>query len=344
MADEKKPAGPDLTKGVPLSSIRRWRLAARPCRRRGGAAGAARRGGLRGRRDCTHYHGPLAEGVVADGTVRCPWHHACFDLRTGEALHAPALEPVACWQVEQQGGTVIVRDKIEQPKPRAARQAVGARRTGSSSSAAARPALRRPRCCAAQGYQGSITMLSNDDAPPVDRPNLSKDYLAGSAPEDWLPLRPDDFYQREPHRSAAEHRGRARSTRAAARSSLEDGSTRALRPRCCSRPAPSRCGCRSPAPTCRTSTRCARSPTAAPSSRRRTARKRAVVIGASFIGLEVAASLRARKLEVHVVAPEKRPLERVLGPQMGDFIRKLHEEHGVSSIWKTPPRRSARSR
>src|SRR5256886_8061290 len=117
MADDKTPAGPDLTQGVPLASVTDGGSLlghvgdeAVLLVRHGAevfAIGA----------ECTHYHGPLAEGVVTDGEVRCPWHHACFDIRTGEALHAPALSPVACWKVEQQDGNVIIHDKIE-PKPR----------------------------------------------------------------------------------------------------------------------------------------------------------------------------------------------------------------------------------
>ena len=129
--------------------------------------------------------------MVGD-TIRCPWHHACFDLRTGEATRAPALTPLAVWQVEYEGDRIFVRQKREQLKPRG-RGSVDAPGKivivgGGAAGFAAADMLRR------QEFRGSIVMLSADSAPPVDRPNLSKDYLAGSALEDWLPLRPDSFY------------------------------------------------------------------------------------------------------------------------------------------------------
>jgi NADPH-dependent 2,4-dienoyl-CoA reductase/sulfur reductase-like enzyme/nitrite reductase/ring-hydroxylating ferredoxin subunit len=325
MADQKQPSGPDLATGVPLASIPDGGSLlghvgdeAVLLVRQGSevfAIGA----------ECTHYHGPLAEGVVADGAVRCPWHHACFDLRTGEALHAPAFSPVACWKAEQKDGTVIVGDKID-PKPRPrGKPSVAPNRIvivgGGAAGFAAAEMLRR------QGYQNSITMLSNDDAPPVDRPNLSKDYLAGSAPEDWLPLRPDDFY-RESRIDLRLKTDVAKIDPRAGTVTLADGS---ILPYDRLLLATGAEPVRLPIPgadlphvhVLRTLADCRAIIRAADQG------KRAVVIGASFIGLEVAASLRARKLEVHVVAPEKRPLERVFGPQMGDLIRKLHEEHGV---------------
>ena len=67
---------------------------------------------------CTHYHGALALGLVVDDTVRCPLHHACFSLRTGAALRAPALDPIACWRAERVGGKVFVRERLpEAPAP-----------------------------------------------------------------------------------------------------------------------------------------------------------------------------------------------------------------------------------
>ena len=141
---------------------------------------------------CTHYGGPLAEGIADDDTVRCPWHHACFGLETGEAVRAPALSPLPCWAVEQRDGKVFVRDQ----KPAAGAKTLPASTApqkivivgGGAAGFAAAERLRR------EGFEGSLVMLSNDDSPPVDRPNLSKDYLAGNAPEDWLPLRPESFY------------------------------------------------------------------------------------------------------------------------------------------------------
>src|SRR3954469_25416803 len=140
---------------------------------------------------CTHYGGPLAEGLIVGDTVRCPWHHACFSLRTGEALRAPALDPVPCWRVEKVGEKIFVREKLPSPAPKRGTQRptsvviVG----GGAAGFAAADMLRR------EGYQGPLTIISADDAPPVDRPNLSKDYLSGTSSEDLVPLRPPDFYK-----------------------------------------------------------------------------------------------------------------------------------------------------
>jgi NADPH-dependent 2,4-dienoyl-CoA reductase/sulfur reductase-like enzyme len=170
-------------------------------------------------------------------------------------------------------------------------------------------------------------MLSDDAAAPVDRPNLSKDYLAGQAPEDWLPLRPENFYSE----ADIELRLNTKVTGidAKARHVVIEGGGKVGYDRLLL--ATGAEAVRLPTPgadpkrifTLRTLADCRAIIEAAKGKRR------VLVIGASFIGLEVAASLRARELEVHVVAPEKRPMERVLGPQMGDFVRSLHEEHGV---------------
>jgi NADPH-dependent 2,4-dienoyl-CoA reductase/sulfur reductase-like enzyme/nitrite reductase/ring-hydroxylating ferredoxin subunit len=275
---------------------------------------------------CTHYNGPLSEGLMVHDTVRCPWHHACFSLRTGEALRAPALSPVACWSTEVRDGKVFVHEKAAPtPGSRVAPAPGGPQKIvivgGGSAGFAATEMLRRRR------FQGGIVMLSDDDAPPVDRPNLSKDYLAGNAPEDWVPLRGDSFYTER----GIDLRLKTTVTNIDVRARevvLDDGSKVAYdRLLLATGAEPVRlplAGMDLPhVHTLRTLGDCRAIIARAATTRR------AVVMGASFIGLEVAASLRARGIEVHVLAPEKRPMERVLGPQMGDFLRSLHEEHGV---------------
>ena len=141
---------------------------------------------------CTHYGGPLAEGLILGDTVRCPWHHACFSLRTGAALRPPALSGLPCWRVEQRDGMAFVREELQPPA--APSLSAAGRPTsivivgGGAAGHAAAETLRQ------EGYAGAITLLSADASPPCDRPNLSKDYLAGTAEADWIPLRPPEFY------------------------------------------------------------------------------------------------------------------------------------------------------
>jgi len=327
MSDTKpESTGPDLTMGIAIDTLADGKMIA-------GHVGddavlLARRGDefFAIGAQCTHYSGPLAEGLIVGDTVRCPWHHACFSLRTGEALRAPALNPVACWRVELRDEKLFVREKkaaaetsgIARPKTEPQRIVIVG---GGAAGFAAAEMLRRQR------FEGSIVMLSDDDAPPVDRPNLSKDYLAGNAPEEWVPLRDADYYCQQG--IDLRLKTNVGSIDPAAREVvLGDGAripydrlllATGAEPVRLSLP-----GIDLPHVfTLRTLADCREIIARATSARR------AVVLGASFIGLEVAASLRARGIEVHVVAPDKRPMERVLGPEMGDFVRRLHEEHGV---------------
>jgi apoptosis-inducing factor 3 len=274
---------------------------------------------------CSHYHGPLNEGLVVGDSIRCPWHHACFDLRSGEAVHAPAISPLDCWRVEQRNGQVFVHEKLERPKPRAKGPADAPDKIvivgGGAAGFAAAEMLRR------REFRGSIVMLSSDAAAPVDRPNLSKDYLAGQAPEDWMPLRPDSFYDEAGIDLRLNTEVTNIDTKARHVITVSGDNVAYDRLLIATGAEPVRL----PVPgadqphvyTLRSLADCRAIIAAAKEVRG------ALVIGASFIGLEVAAALRARNIEVHVVAPEKRPMERVLGPEMGDFVRALHEEHGV---------------
>src|SRR6476659_1993568 len=272
---------------------------------------------------CTHYSGPLAEGLFGGDTVRCPWHHACFDLRTGAPVRAPALNPIPCYEVGVSEGLIKVGARTGGPitlRRSSALRTIAIVGAGAAGESAAET-LRR------EGYDGEILLFGADESPPVDRPNLSKDYLAGNAPEEWMPLRPPAFFGEQ--KIALTLGARVQSIDPAGKKlTLADGrdvtwdalllATGAdpVRP-----PLPG--GDQPHVLTLRTLA----------DSRalieRATRARRVVVVGASFIGMEVAASLRARGLEVHVVAPETVPFERTLGPELGGLLKSVHEEHGV---------------
>jgi apoptosis-inducing factor 3 len=324
-SDSPTPTGPDLRQGVAFSDLANGGMLA------GHADGEPVLLARRGEEVfaigavCSHYGGPLAEGLVVGDTVRCPWHHACFSLRTGEALRAPALNPVPCFRVERRGGTVYVLEKLERAAPRALTSPALPRSVvivgGGAAGNAAAETLRN------EGYRGGITMVSADGSDPYDRPNLSKGFLAGSAEEDWIPLRSPDFYKKndidlklatsvtalDPPRRKLRLADSGELTYDALllatgaeplRIHIPGGDlahVHYLRTLADSRAIIAKAQ----------------------------ASKRAVVLGASFIGLEVAASLRARNIKVAIVAPETIPMERILGADAGNFLRQLHEEHGV---------------
>ncbi|HEU0276034.1 MAG TPA: FAD-dependent oxidoreductase [Candidatus Udaeobacter sp.] len=280
---------------------------------------------------CTHYGGPLAEGLLVNCTVRCPLHHARFDLRTGEAIAAPALTDVTCYKIDKRGDKFFVTGKVTKKtarKPKSSPESVVIVGGGAAGNAAAEM-LRR------EGYDGDVTLISADESLPYDRPNLSKDYLAGTAPDEWIPLRSADFYGEQKidtmtGTSVTAINPRTRQVMLSDGRAVSYGAlliATGAEPVRLSIPGgdlPYVCYLRTLADSRRI-------------IERAKGAKRAVVIGSSFIGLEVAASLRERKIEVAVVGKEALPLKKILGSELGKLIHEAHKEHGVQfHLGRTP--------
>src|SRR5688572_11646572 len=320
------PSGPDLSLGVPLAAIPFSGvlaghvdgtpvLLARTNDEIHAVGGA-----------CTHYGAPLADGLVVDDEIRCPWHHACFSLRTGRARHAPAFAALDTWQVDIIDDMVFVRGEASPAHvpPMPPREAPG-RIVIIGGGAAGYAAAQRLR---ELGFTGSLTMLSADDSAPYDRPNLSKDYLAGTAPEDWIPLQGADFY--------AEHEIDLRLgsevaviDTGAKRVSTATGEHHAFDALLIATGAEPR---RLPLPGFDLpNVFLLRSLADAKAIISESTRAKSVaLVGGGFIGMEAAGALRARGLEVHVVERDDVPMARVLGPDIGGFLTDLHREHGVA--------------
>ncbi len=272
---------------------------------------------------CTHYSGPLAEGLVVGETIRCPWHHARFDLNSGNALGAPALNPISCFEVKQRGDSVSVGQRKTPSRPvlkaRAPKSVVviGAGAAG----AAAVETMRNA------GYAGPLALIGAEEPGPVDRPNLSKDYLAGKAPEEWIPLRDASYYKELNVEFIANDAATALDV-CAKQITLNSGRKGSYdRLLIATGAEPVRLSIPgADLPHVHTLRTLKDSRAIAAHAK---ADKRAVVIGASFIGLEVAASLRAREMDVYVVAPDAVPLARVMGEEIGRFVMQLHEANGV---------------
>lgn len=279
---------------------------------------------------CPHYHAPLVDGVLNGERIVCPWHHACFSVVTGNMEEPPALDALPCYEVVIEGEKVSVRlpEEIsdhrtpEMSKRDAKDERLFVILGGGAAGYAATQTLRE------DGFRGRVLMLTREDRLPYDRPNLSKDYLHGHAQPEWMPLRGDEFFD-EHDIEVLREKEVTRVDAANKTIAFSDGSTQkydALLVATGGAPRQLKIEgselrniflLRSFADADRIIETAQNA-------------KRAVVVGASFIGMETAFSLTERKLSVTVVAPDKIPFERTLGAEIGALFRQLHESHGVT--------------
>ena len=279
---------------------------------------------------CTHYGAPLAEGVLSGDRIVCPWHHACFSAITGDLLEPPAFDALERFEVSIANNRILVsvpegsegRRVPEMATPDEASDKrvfviLGAGAAGYSAAQTLRE----------EGFRGRILMITREDRMPYDRPNLSKDYLQGHAEPEWMPLRPDEFF--DEHKIEILKNKEVTNVDPASHTVTFKGGDKLSYdvllvatggvPRTLSIP-----GSDLKNVLTLRSFDDSDAIIAAVSNA-----ERVVIIGASFIGMEGAASLKARGIDVTVVAPEKVPFEKTLGAEIGGLFKAVHEENGV---------------
>lgn len=278
--------------------------------------------------NCPHYGAPLNEGVLRGHTLMCPWHHACFDVRTAERLEPPSLNDLARYPARIEDGDVLVtlpNDNERQPQGRRDPDdgrhfvIIGGGAVGNS----AAEELRR------QGYFGAITIFSSVDTTPVDRPNLSKDYLAGSAQPDWIPLRDKKWYADRDIDLRLDITVTGLDT-ADHTITLENGEALHYHKLLLATGGVPRTLDKLPGGDLANIFTLRSLADADRILKQVKEKARVVVIGASFIGMEVATSLaKGQKLNVTVVDMIELPFQKVLGDRIGKLFQSEHEANGV---------------
>ncbi len=276
--------------------------------------------------DCTHYQAPLEKGVLKQHTLMCPWHHACFDIRSGTRLEPPALNDLPRYPVSIQAGELVVSlPEDNQTEPQGTTDSADGRQFvivgGGAAGNAAAEALRRG------GYTGQITLISAVSTVPIDRPNLSKDYLAGKAEADWMPLREAGWYAQR-NIELLLNTTVTRIDRAAHKIRLDSGAERTYDKLLLATGGTPRLLTDVPGMALK-GIFTLRSQADADAIIQAAHDKRLVLIGASFIAMEAAASLAERSLSTTIVGLEVVPFATVLGAEIGRLFQTEHEANGV---------------
>jgi NADPH-dependent 2,4-dienoyl-CoA reductase/sulfur reductase-like enzyme/nitrite reductase/ring-hydroxylating ferredoxin subunit len=279
---------------------------------------------------CTHYGAPLAEGYLSGDRIVCPWHHACFNARNGNLEEPPALDSLAAFPIRIEGEEIFVDLPAETADRRMPEMATGDASSddrtfaivgGGAAGYTAAQTLREV------AFKGRIVMVTPENRPPYDRPNLSKDYLQGTAEVEWMPLRQEDFY--EQHEIEVLSGEKVESVKPVEKQLImESGRTveydRLLIatggvPRTLNLPGSDLSNILVLRDFASADTIIAAAENA----------QNVAVIGASFIGMEAAFSLTKRGKQVTVIAPDKVPFEKTLGAEVGAMFQKVHETNSV---------------